>query len=58
MNVGEKAIVGCHSKDFGGFSRVGLAVNIEGNSGVKGQLMAKFLAEQMGMNLFVSKPEA
>jgi glutaminase len=28
----------------------------EGNS-VKGQLVAKFLADQLGLNIFVSKPE-
>jgi glutaminase len=40
----------------GGLGTFAPPLDKAGNS-VKGQLVAKFLAEQMGMNLFVSKPE-
>jgi glutaminase len=41
----------------GGLGTFAPPLDKAGNS-VKGQLVAKFLAEELGMNLFVSKPEA
>jgi glutaminase len=41
----------------GGLGTFAPPLDKAGNS-VKGQLVAKFLAEQLGMNLFVSQPEA
>ena len=40
----------------GGFGTFAPPLDPAGNS-VKGQLAAKFLAQHLGMNLFVSKPE-
>ena len=41
----------------GGLGTFAPPLDQAGNS-VKGQLVARFLAAQLGMNLFVSKPEA
>ena len=41
----------------GGLGTFSPLLDAAGNS-VKGQLVARFLSEQLGMGLFVSKPEA
>jgi Glutaminase len=47
----------CGSSGKGGLGTFAPLLDSAGNS-VEGQLVAKFLSQQLGMDLFVSNPEA